>query len=68
MNTPTTTTFKRLTLGQRFVSQHPDTKGLTFRKVSERGAFRVLVEDTLRPGRGQTHKEIAFARSASVTT
>ena len=60
------TTFKRLALGSRFISHHATTKGQTFRKTSERGAFRLLVEDPLRPGRGQVHAEVPFARSTAV--
>ena len=66
MSTSSHTTFKRLAVGQRFISHHNGTKGLTFRKASERGAFRLLIEDKLRPGRGQTHAEVSFTRSTVV--
>ncbi len=59
---PTQTSFKRLLVGAVFSTNN----GLTFRKTSERGAFRLLVEDKLRPGRGQVHAEVPFARSTAV--
>ncbi len=62
------TSFKRIRVGETFTSQHPDTKGLTFRKASQGGAFRVLpATDRLRPNRGLTHKQVPFARSTAVT-
>ncbi len=61
-------TFKRLAIGQTFVSLHPDSKGRTFRKVSQSGAFAIVpATDKLRPNRGQTHGQVRFARSTAVT-
>lgn len=50
------TTFKRIEVGHNFIA-----KGQNYRKVSQRGAYR-LKEN----GRGETHAEIPFARSTSV--
>lgn len=50
------TTFKRLEVGANF-----SFKGENFRKSSKGGAFR-LKQD----GRGETHAEVKFTRSASV--
>ncbi len=64
MNTPTS--FKRVAIGDTFISQHPDTKGQTFRKASQKGAFKIKAGEFA--GRGETHKQVAFARSTAVTT
>ncbi len=63
----TTSSFKRLDVGTIFFSQHPDTKGRAFRKVSQTGAFALVpATDKLRPNRGQTHAQVPFARSTAV--
>jgi hypothetical protein len=64
----TLTAFKRVAVGDTFTCAHPSaaTRGQRFRKASKRGAFRLL-DDPLRPNRGQTHGQIAFARSHAVT-
>jgi hypothetical protein len=54
-NSPTT--FKRLPIGSRFAS-----RGANYRKVSERGAFKLLPS-----GRGQVHAQVTFSRSTAVT-
>ncbi len=59
------TTFKRLAVGARFASASGDTKGQLFRKTSQRGAFRLKTGEFA--GRGETHAEVPFSRSASVT-
>lgn len=51
-----TLTFKRLNKGDKF-----NHKGENFRKVSERGAFRIKPSGT-----GETHAEVPFSRSALV--
>lgn len=60
--------FKRLPFGATFTDAQASspTRGQRFRKVSQRGAFRLL-DDPLRPNRGQTHAEVPFARSHAVT-
>lgn len=71
-STPGHTTFKRLTVGETFVCAAPKgtpTRGNRFRKASQRGAFAILpATDRTRPNRGQTHVEVAFARSHAVLT
>lgn len=63
-----TTTFKRVALGDTFISQHPDTRGQTFRKVGQREAFALVsATDKLRPNRGLTHAQVSFTRSTAVT-
>ena len=57
----TTTSFTRVLTGALFT-----TKDGTYRKASKHGGFRILTDDAVRPNRGQTHKEVAFTRSASV--
>lgn len=57
----TNSQFKRLEIGTQFTSTSNGTNGQRFRKVSKSGAYRVLPS-----GRGQTHAQVKFSRSAAV--
>ncbi len=62
MNNPIASTFKRVLVGSRFVSNQNGTTGQSFRKASAQGAFRLKAN-----GVGETHAQVKFSRSAPVS-